>query len=96
MTEEKKVKKSAAVKRPKFADEKYLGTEPEVNENSTQIELARAYNWFNYFYTSDDAKAFTISYLKSGQTAKASTAQRLPALPVTQLRSWISYCEILA
>ena len=65
MTEEKKVKKSAAVKRPKFADEKYLGAEPEVNENSTQSELARAYNWFNYFYTSDDAKAFTISYLKS-------------------------------
>ena len=65
MTEEKKVKKSAAVKRPKFADEKYLGAEPEVNENSTQSELTRAYNWFNYFYTSDDAKSFTISYLKS-------------------------------
>ena len=65
MTEEKKVKKSAAVRRPKFADEKYLGAEPEVKENSTQIELARAYNWFNYFYTSDDAKSFTISYLKS-------------------------------
>ena len=65
MTEEKKVKKSATVRRPKFADEKYLGAEPEVNENSTQSELARAYNWFNYFYTSDDAKAFTISYLKS-------------------------------
>ncbi|NDB58775.1 hypothetical protein EB001_10035 [bacterium] len=65
MTEEKKVKKSAAVKRPKFADEKHLGSEPTVNENSTQTEMALAYNWFNYFYTSDDAKAFTISYLKS-------------------------------
>ena len=65
MTEEKKVKKSAAVRRPKFADEKYLGAEPEINENSTQTEFARAYNWFNYFYTSDDAKSFTISYLKS-------------------------------
>jgi hypothetical protein len=65
MTEEKKVKKSAVVRRPKFADEKYLGAEPEINEDSTQSELARAYNWFNYFYTSDDAKAFTISYLKS-------------------------------
>ncbi len=62
---EKKVKKSAAVRRPKFADEKYLGAEPEVNENSTQSEMATAYNWFNYFYTSDDAKEFTISYLKS-------------------------------
>ena len=51
--------------RPKFADEKYLGSEPTVTEYSTQAELAVAYNWFNYFYTSDDAKAFTISYLKS-------------------------------
>jgi len=57
---EKKVKT-----RPKFADEKYLGSEPTVTEDSTQAELAVAYNWFNYFYTSDDAKAFTISYLKS-------------------------------
>jgi len=65
MTEEKKVKKSATVRRPKFADEKHLGSEPTVDENSTQTEMALAYNWFNYFYTSEDAKAFTISYLKS-------------------------------
>jgi hypothetical protein len=51
--------------RGKFADEKYLGSEPTVTEESTQAELALAYNWFNYFYTSEDAKAFTISYLKS-------------------------------
>ena len=51
--------------RGKFADEKYMGSEPEVHAGSTQAELAQAYNWFNYFYTSDDAKAFTISYLKS-------------------------------
>jgi len=57
---EKKVKT-----RGKFADEKYMGPEPEVHAGSTQAELAQAYNWFNYFYTSDDAKAFTISYLKS-------------------------------
>ena len=60
---EKKVK-TATVRRPKFADEKYLGPEPTVDENATQSELATAYNWFNYFYSSDDAKNFTISYLK--------------------------------
>jgi len=60
LSEEKKVKT-----RGKFADEKYMGSEPEVHAGSTQAELAQAYNWFNYFYTSDDAKAFTISYLKS-------------------------------
>ena len=57
--------KSAVVKRPKFADEKYLGSEPTTTVNSTQCELIRAYSWFNYFYVSDDAKNFTISYLKS-------------------------------
>ena len=61
----KRMKKSAAVRRPKFTDEKYLGSEPTVTEDSTQIDLAKVYNWFNYFYTSEDAKSFTISYLKS-------------------------------
>ena len=51
--------------RGKFADEKYMGSEPEVHAGSTQSEMALAYNWFNYFYTSDDAKEFAISYLKS-------------------------------
>ena len=51
--------------RGKFADEKYMGSEPEVHADSSQSEMALAYNWFNYFYTSDDAKEFTISYLKS-------------------------------
>jgi hypothetical protein len=60
---EKEVKN--AVKRPKFADEKYMGSEPTVTALSSESDMARAYNWFNYFYNSDDAKAFTITYLKS-------------------------------
>ena len=58
------MKKSATVRRPKFADEKYLGPEPTVTEDATQGDMARAYTWFNYFYNSEDAKNFTISYLK--------------------------------
>lgn len=58
------MRKSATVRRPKFADEKYLGPEPTVTEDATQGDLARAYTWFNYFYGSEDAKNFTISYLK--------------------------------
>ena len=60
---EKKVK--TAVKRPKFADEKYMGSEPSVTALSSAADMALAYNWFNYFYTSEDAKGFTLSYLKS-------------------------------
>ena len=95
MTEEKKVKKSAAVKRPKFADEKYLGAEPEVNENSTQTELARAYNWFNYFYTSDDAKAFTISYLKSIKYDK-ETIHKLSCVKSIDLHNIGWNCRLLS
>ena len=94
MTEEKKVKKSAAVRRPKFADEKYLGAEPEINENSTQSELARAYNWFNYFYTSDDAKAFTISYLKSIKYDKHIIA-KLGAVKAVELHNIGWNCRLL-
>ena len=60
---EKKVK--SAVKRPKFADEKYMGSEPSVTSLSSESDMAQAYNWLNYFYTSEDAKSFTLSYLRS-------------------------------
>jgi len=64
VTDKEKKVKTATVRRPKFADEKYLGPEPTVNEDASQSEMAKAYTWFNYFYNSEDAKNFTISYLK--------------------------------
>jgi hypothetical protein len=94
MTEEKKVKKSNTVRRPKFADEKYLGAEPSVDENSTQSELALAYNWFNYFYTSDDAKAFAISYLKSIKYDKEIISQ-LSHVKSVELHSIGWNCRLL-
>ena len=41
---EKKVKTST-VKRPKFADEKYMGSEPTVTMLSSEVDMANAYNW---------------------------------------------------
>jgi hypothetical protein len=64
VTDKEKKVKTATVRRPKFADEKYMGPEPTVDENASQVELSKAYTWFNYFYNSEDAKNFTISYLK--------------------------------
>jgi hypothetical protein len=92
---EKKVKKSAVVKRPKFADEKYLGSEPTVTEDSTQSEMALAYNWFNYFYTSEDAKNFTISYLKSIKYDK-SIIGRLSSVKAIDLHNIGWNCRLLA
>ena len=56
--------KAVQKSRGKFVDEKYLGSEPVLTEGCTQLELANAYNWYNYFYSSEDAKDFTLAYLK--------------------------------
>ncbi len=93
MKKERKVK-SAAVRRPKFADEKYLGPEPTVTEDSTQSDLARAYTWFNYFYSSDDAKSFTISYLKYIKYDK-DTVRKLASVKAVELHNIGWNCRLL-
>ena len=92
MTKEKKVK--TAVRRPQFADEKYLGPEPTVTEDSTDLEMGLAYNWFNYFYTSEDAKSFTISYLKYIKYDK-STVRKLSQVKAIDLHNIGWNCRLL-
>jgi hypothetical protein len=92
MTKEKKVK--TVVRRTQFADEKYLGSEPTVTENATQSELAMAYNWFNYFYTSEDAKSFTISYLKFIKYDK-HTIRKLSSVKAIDLHNIGWNCRLL-
>ena len=92
---EKKVRKSAVVKRTQFADEKYLGPEPTVTEDSTQSEMAHAYSWFNYFYNSEDAKNFTISYLKSIKYDK-DTTKKLASVKAIDLHNIGWNCRLLA
>lgn len=89
------MKKSTAVRRSKFADEKYLGPEPTIDENSTQTELGLAYNWYNYFYTSEDAKSFTISYLKSIKYDK-SIIRKLASVKAIELHNVGWNCRLLA
>lgn len=90
------MKKTTTVRRPKFADEKYLGPEPVIQSNSTQAELARAYSWFNYFYASEDAKSFALSYLKSVKYDK-ETIRKLGHIKPQQFTQWIGWnCRLLA
>jgi hypothetical protein len=93
---EKKVKKSTAVRRPKFTDEKYLGPEPTVTFESTDTDMGKAYTWFNYFYNSEEAKSFTISYLKSIKHDK-ETIRKLSQVKPHQFVQWIGWnCRLLA
>ena len=56
--------KSAKIIRGKFADEKYMGSEPDLRGNPSRTDFVHAYNWYNYFYGKDDAKEFALAYLK--------------------------------
>jgi hypothetical protein len=56
-------KKQKAI-RGKFADEKYLGQEPDLRGEVSDAQIIQAYNWYNYFYDADQAKAWIIEYLK--------------------------------
>ena len=56
--------KAAARVRSKFLDEKYLGPEPDISLDASVINLALAYNWYNYFYSIDDSKEFAIFFLR--------------------------------
>lgn len=56
--------KAAKMVRGKFADEKYMGSEPDLRGEPTQVEIMQAYNWYNYFYTTEDAREFALAYLK--------------------------------
>lgn len=46
-------------------DLKHVGNEPVLVEGCSEIDLAKAFNWYNYVCSSDQAKEFVISYLKS-------------------------------
>lgn len=90
------MKKATAVRRPKFADEKYMGSEPTLKSSSTEFEIIKAYSWFNYFYSSEDAKSFAIAYLKSVKYDK-KIIQKLSKVKPHLFKQWIGWnCRLLS
>lgn len=51
-------------------DVKHVGNEPVLVEGCSEMDLARAFNWYNYVCTSDQAKEFVLTYLKSNKHIK--------------------------
>lgn len=86
-----KKKTTLRVRGGKFADEKYLGSEPIMSAASTEIDYARAYSWYNYFYSAKEAKDFLLSYLRSVKydRTKLKAVAKLPDADVRTL-GWLS------
>jgi hypothetical protein len=76
-------------------DQQHAGATPDITEKSTNLELIRAYNWYNYAFTSDDAKKFVLDYLKSKKVAK-KTIKKVTQIKPIDLQNIGWNCHILS
>jgi hypothetical protein len=87
------VARQATKVRGKFADEKYTGPEPTMTAESTSMDEAALYNWYNYYYSNEDAKGFALVYLKSIKYDK-DKLRKLASCDAGKLRAigWLCRC----
>lgn len=81
--------------RGKFADEKYLGSEPDLREGATNAQIIQAYNWYNYFYDADQAKAWIIEYLKEFHKTEKDLIKNANRIDANSCRTSGWNCRIL-
>jgi hypothetical protein len=87
-------KKQKAI-RGKFADEKYLGTEPDLRGDVTNAQVINAYNWYNYFYDADQAKAWIVEYLKEFYKTEKELIKNVNRIDANNCRTTGWCCRIL-
>lgn len=87
-------KKPKAV-RGKFADEKYLGAEPDLRGDVSNAQVIQAYNWYNYFYDADQAKAWIIDYLKEFHKTEKELIKNANRIDPNSCRTSGWNCRIL-
>lgn len=74
-------------------DLKHVGSEPILAEGCSETELARAFNWYNYVCTSDQANEFVLTYLKSIKYSK-SDLKKINKANLPNSIGWM--CRILS
>jgi hypothetical protein len=87
-------KKQKAI-RGKFADEKYLGSEPDLRGDVTDAQIIQAYNWYNYFHDSAQAKAWVIEYLKEFHKTEKELIKNVNRVDDNHCRTSGWNCRIL-
>ena len=81
--------------RGKFADEKYLGSEPDLRGDVSNAQVIQAYNWYNYFYDADQAKAWIIEYLKEFHKTEKELIKNVSRIDSNYCRTSGWNCRIL-
>lgn len=75
-------------------DQQHAGATPNITSTSPNIEIIRAYNWYNYAFDYDDAKSFVLAYLKHKKIAK-TTIRKVQQIKAYDLQNIGWNCHIL-
>lgn len=81
--------KKVVPRRPKFADERYMGPEPEDNVTVMENDhctMIQALNWYNYFYDAGESQKWLVSYLEAN--ADSQPAYKAMIKPISNAPSW--------
>lgn len=98
----KTTRKKAANRRPKFADERWTGAEPQENVTITDggdMRYHEALFWYNYYFDTDQAKDWLLEYMKKNAydvnviaSVKSAPTSRTPTtigwMAKLMLRGW--------
>lgn len=74
-------------------DEQIYGPEPELEPGCVDGDIVKAFNWYNYYFTSDDAKRFVIEYHQQNDPEKVAALKQLRAYDLMTI-GWV--CRILS
>jgi len=79
-------RKKTVVRTMKNADEKYLGTEPVLTDNPTNVEQIRAWTWYNYFHDVDRSKRYILDWMRANKVPKMEieSIKRLSKIDIYQ------------
>ena len=82
-------------KTAKALDAKHFGTEPDLRGNIDNIDIIKAYNWYNYNCDADQAKSWIIEYLKEFHKSEKELIKNANRIDPNSCRTSGWTCRVL-
>lgn len=82
---------------PRDAHAKHIGPEPKFDNAvvTTDWDLVKAYNWYNYYCDKKEAREFIASYLEyTNQSTLAKSVRRVNEGDIKQTYGWLARCML--
>ena len=67
---------------------KYLGEEPDAAKLQNDVDVGKAYTWYSYMATNDEAREYLQTYLEANEPLLAKPVSRLPDAWVPTTAAW--------